>query len=245
MQDFLSDENVNLTFFYGNGSEPTIPDAGSVSYTVLDHSGNPLVALTDVPITTDGSTIRSLIVIPAIYNSVDLSKEFERRTVIVRYTSQGLSKLNRIVYRLVPMVHYTTTVDSVRAFLGVNDGELGDKDIDLFGAYLFVRDAFNDPITLDAALVSGGRLEIAANDAIAMRAAVDVIPSLQTRIAQSEKNGPMGFDRVKIKDFSGLMEAALVRYADAVNLISGVDSIGSDVTLIVVTQDVDPITAGT
>lgn len=244
MQDFLGGETVNLSFKYGDGHEPRIPTVGSVTYTVLNHSGNPITGLVDLPVTTDVATFQSTIVIPAENNEIVFGKNFERRTVLVRYTSNGHNYSQRIGYRLTPFLNHTVTPDTVRSFLGVNKNELEDKDIDLYSAYLYVSEAFDDPVTLADALSSGDRLEIYANDAIAMRAAIDLIPSLQNRIVQSEKDGVRGYDRIKIKDFGDLMATAIDRYNNAVGVIGELDLLGGEYTLIQITQDTDPITAG-
>lgn len=244
MQDFLSDADVNLTFRYGFGHEPQIPDANSVVYSVLDHSGTPIPGQINIPVVTGPAEFQSNITVPAIYNTITGVKQFERRTIFLNYTYQGMTKGQTFSYRLIPFVNYSVTAQTVRAFLGIEEKELPDKDVDLFASYLFVNEAFSDPLTLDTALASGTRFEIAANDAIAMRAAIDIIPSLQNRVAQAEKNGVMGFDRIKITNFAELLAAAVNRYNAAVNLIGLIDVNALDYTLVTVTQDVDPITAG-
>jgi hypothetical protein len=243
MQDFLSGETINLSFRYGEGDEPIIPDIGSVTYTVFDHSGSAIAGLENVPITTGASTFQSTIEIPAIHNTIDPTKNFERRTVVVRYQKNSLYYYQRVVFRIIPFLAYTITAENVRTFLGVNKHELPDSDIDLFASYLFVREAFTDPSDLTDALLSGTQSELLANEAIVMRAAIDIIPSLQNRVAQSEKDGVRGFDRIKIKDFSELLAEAYRRYNGAIALI-GSNTIALDYTLLVTTQDADPITGG-
>lgn len=244
MQDFLGGEVVNLTFRYGEGHEPLIPDSGTVTYTVLNHLGTPISGLQNIPITTGPGTFQSTVSIPALDNSIDPSKEFERRTVFLNYQVGGAPFYQKVSYRLIPSHAYTVSPAYIRAFLGVNKNELPDEDIDLFAAYLFVREAFDDVSLFTDALSSGNRTELVANDAIAMRAAIDVIPSLQNRVAQSEKNGVMGFDRIKITDYSALLAEAYRRYNEAIGLI-GLADISVDHILIVTTTDTDPITAGT
>lgn len=244
MQDFLSGEIVNLTFRYGEGSEPTIPDVGTVTYTVLDHSGNAIAGLTNVSVTTSSSTFQSTIAVPAINNTIDPSKSFERRTVFVRYQKSGEYFYQRVGYRLIPFLAYTATPEHVRAFLGVNKNELPDSDIDLFASYLFVSEAFTDPNLFTDALLAGDNTELIANEALVMRAAIDIIPSLQNRVAQSEKDGVRGFDRIKITDYSALLAEAYRRYNAAIGVI-GSNVVALDYTLLITTQDTDPVTGGT
>lgn len=243
MQDFLSGETVNITFRYGDGHEPKVPTVGSVTYTVLDHSGTAIAGLENVPVTTSASTFQSTITIPSLYNTVAPTKLFERRTIFLRFQSNGQSHYQKLAYRLLPTFPYTVNPADIRRFLGVNETELPDEDVDLFSAYLFVRETFTDPTDLDDLLLSGDLNEVRANEAIAMRAAIDIIPSLQNRVAQKETNGVMGFDRIKITDYTALLAEAYRRYNDALLLI-GVLTPATDFTLITVTQDTDPVTAG-
>jgi len=244
LQDFLSGETVHLNVTYGDGHEPVIPDVGTVLYTVLDHSGNPISGLQNIIVSTTPSTFQSTITIDPSVNVIDPSKAFERRTVFLRYQSGGKTHYQKVMYGVIPTLPFTASPSDVRKFLGVNKSELPDGDIDIFASYLFVRETFSDPLDLDDALFSGDTLELLANEAIIMRAAIDIIPSLQMRVAQSEKDGPIGFDRIKIKDFSGLLAEAYRRYNDALGVV-GSNTVAVDYTLITVTQDVDPVTAGT
>lgn len=241
MQDFLSDSAVSVTFRYGDDKQPSIPDATTAKYSVYDHSGQVISALQDIPITTGPSTFQSTISIAAIYNEIDTLRSFERRTVLISWKTGGTSYSKTIRYRLLPMALHTVTPEAVRAFIGINPNELPDGDIDLYGAYLLTT-ADVDQVVLDEALTSGTINEMYANDAITMQAVLAVIPSLQARVAQSEKNGIMGYDRLKIVDFSALFAAAMARYQTALGIILDEDATLGDFTLIVVTQDADPFT---
>lgn len=246
MQDFLSGEAVSIRFTYGSGHEPVIPDVGSVTYTLLSAAGTPVAGVENIPITTDSATFSSRIDVPSLYNVIPMTKTFDRRSIIIRFAVNGVTDWQRINYRLIPSLPYTVTAATVRAFLGVNKTELPDEDIDLFSAYVYVQEAVSDPSLLTAALSSGDKLELLANDVIAMRAAIDIIPSLQNRVTQAEKNGVMGFDRIKIKDFSALLADAYSRYYAGLELVGMVDeTAGIPVTLLITTTDTDPVTAGT
>jgi len=245
MQDFLAGEDIQLSFVFGTGAEPVIPDVGSVTYTLLGPAGNPIDGMQNVPITTDAATFSTRVSVPASYNEIGVNKAFDRRSLLVRWTKGGVSDWMRLNYRIIPNFPFTVTPAAVRAFLGVNKGELPDEEIDLFSAYIYVQEAVSDPIILSNALSSGDRVELLANDIIAMRAAIDLIPSLQNRVAQSEKNGVMGFDRIKIKDYSGLLADAYARYYAGLGLIDTGVSSPANYILLVTTTDTDPITAGT
>lgn len=241
MKSFLSGKDVNLTFRYGNDQTPVIPTQTTVSYTVLDHSGDSISGLEDVPVTTGPADFQSTITIPAVNNTIDLLKDFERRTVLIEFESNGKSFTQTESYRLLSLPKYTATPADVRSFLGVNEEELPDEDVDMYAAYLLAAEDFT-PVVLDAALQSGTINEVYANDCIAMQAVFSVIQSLKNRVAQSEKNGIMGFDRPTIKDFSDLLAAAWMRYNRGRGILLDLIGTEADVTLIVVTQDADPVT---
>lgn len=239
MKDYLSDRDVNLTFRYGDPKQPRIPTQTTVTYTVLDHSGIPL--LSDVPLVTGPAEFESTITVPAVSNTIGVGKLFERRTVIVSYQSSVKSYTEQLTYRLVPVKNYYVTARDVRGFMGVNENELPDSDVDMFAAYIATANDFTK-VTLDTALQSGTINEVYANDCITMQAVFAVVQSLKNRVAQSEKNGLMGFDRPTIKDFSEILAAAWMRYNLGRGILLGLVDTEVDVTLVVVTQDADPVT---
>ncbi len=241
MQEFLSGGDVTLSFNYGDSKEPTIPDVGSVTYTLLNHSGVPITGLTNVPVTTTNTTFKSSVSIPAINNTIDTLKIFERRVLVIYYQKNSQHYTQYIQYRLVPYANYSVTPNDVRQFIGVNKNELEDEDIDIFNSFVRVQTVLGSTL-LSNALSSGTTLELAANDAILMTAVIDIIPSLQNRVAQSEKNGIMGFSRIKITDYEALLNEARNRYVLATGLLLDVDTGLIDFTLIVTTQDTDVIT---
>lgn len=241
MRDFLSGTDVAITFRYGDAQQPTIPTVGSVTYTVLDHYGVPITGLVDLPVTTGATTFESTIIVPDTYNDVEVGKNFSRRSVVVSYEAAGAPRSQTVQYRLTPTIPYTVTIDSVRSFIGIEAKDLPDSEIDLYQAYLLTANDFTAAV-LDSALTSGTLLEVYANDCVRMQAVFGVIQSLKNRIAQSEKNGIMGFDRPKIVDFSEIYEAARLRYNNGLLALLDINLSATDFTLIVTTQDADPVT---
>lgn len=239
MLDFLTGREARINVKYLDGTNPVIPTVGTATYTVYDSTGTVITGYNALSIATDVTTWQSTIVIPSGVNTIPSPQQFERRIVIVTFQSNGSSYQTRIDYRVIPFVPYTVTAENVRSFVGLEKKELPDSDVDLFVAYLRAKKDIG--ANLDIALENGTLSEVRANEAIAMQAVFELIPSLQQRVAQREENGLIGFDRIKIKDFSAIISAAYTKYYDIVDELLGI-TVGATYTLITVTQDADPVT---
>lgn len=241
MREFVAGAEAHLNVEFGTAAAPVIPDAGTVKFTVLNHVGDAIPDLTEQLVTTDLTSWAASITVPATHNAIEPGRSFERRMVTVHYQVNG-RRFDRVVgYRLTPRLHHSVTGQEIRSFLGVNEHELGDEDLDLFAAYMKVEAEITAPV-LQAALTSGTSRELAANTMIRMQAVIAILPSLKTRVAQSETNGPIGFTRSNIRDFRAVQGTANELYLAARDEITGTDSTQASLTLVLVTQDADPIT---
>jgi len=241
MQDFVAGEDIELPVSLIVGGQPVIPDEDSVKFTLRDHSGAVIDGMSNIPVSTGSADYRFMIEIPAEYNTLSAGKRFERRTINLSYTHNGIARGLRLHYRLIPYLNHSVTPAQVRSFLGVNETELPDDEINLVDAYFVVEEQVGQTI-LEESLTSGTTSEIAANTLVRMRAVLDVIPSLKQRVAQEERSGQKSFSRPLIHDFDALREEAEKRYQVALNTFS--TGIELPLNLVVTTQDVDPITAG-
>jgi len=241
MREFVAGADAHINVEFGTAAAPVIPDTGTVNFTVLNHAGTTIVDLIEEMVTTDLTSWATNITVPAANNTIENGRSFERRMVLVNYQVGGRRFDKVVSYRLTPRLHHSVTGQEVRSFLGVNEGELGDADLDLFAAYLKVQTELTAPV-LEAALISGTVRELAANTMIRMQAVIAIIPSLKTRIAQSETNGPMGFTRAIIRDFAAVQAVATELYLAARDEVTETDSAAASLTLVLVTQDADPIT---
>jgi len=241
MKDFIAGEDIRFPVSFMVGGQPALPDEGTVTYSLRDHEGNPIAALTDVPVVTTPTTHYVELDIPGEHNTLTPGKRFERRIVFVKFKSNGISRGIRDTYRLIPFLNHSVTPAQVRSFLGVNDTELPDEDIDLTEAYFAVEDQLGSD-TLSNHLVSGTTQELAANMMIRMRAVLNIIPSLKQRVAQEESSGQKSFLRPVIRDFDALRVEAEKRYLAASEELSSGQMLS--LNLVVVTQDTDPITQG-
>lgn len=241
MQDFIAGDVVKLLVSLVVGGQPSIPDQGSVKYTLRDHSGAAIEGMVEIPVETGPAAFQFTIEIPAEHNTLAPGKRFERRLVHLTYTQSGVARGQRLQYRLIPFLNYSVTPNEVRSFLGVNASELPDEDINLLDAY-FAVEAQVGQNALEDYLSSGTTSELAANTMIRMRAVLDLIPSLKQRIAQQESSGQKAFTRPAIRDFDALRQEAEKRYQSALDSFS--TGIEVSLALVVATQDIDPITAG-
>jgi len=237
--DYISGTDVWFSHLFIHDGEPFIPDVGSVKYTVLDHAGAPIAGLADVAVTTDVTTFQIGFTIPAVNNTVAAGKRFERRTVLIQYLRAGAANRTVKAYRLVPILNHSVEPQHVRSFIGLQQKELPDAEIDLLAAYLYVEKDFTSA-SLDALLASGTTQELAANECIKLRAVLAVLPSVKQRMAQKETNGVIGFERPTVVNFDDVERIANERYAAArVEALNLTDTV---VSFILTTTDADPIT---
>jgi hypothetical protein len=237
--DIIGGTPSALTIPFMVGDRPVAPDLGSVTYTVRNQAGAAMPGLEDIPYVTTSATYQMTVLVPSSAHQIDPTRSFERRTVVVKFTVQGQEvQLNR-AYRVVPEPVHTTTGQQVRAFIGIEEHELPDSDIDIFSAFLTVeREIGADELA--AALVSGTTAELAANTLICMRAVLDVLPSAKQRMAQSEKNGVKEFSRVDLKELDKLKIEAEKRYQEAIDQVVTKNEVTPSFFL--VTSNTDAIT---
>lgn len=214
-----------------------VPDIGSVTYTVRDGAGQPITGLIDVAVTTDDATTSIEITVLAAKNAI--TADIEQRTVTVKFVSGGAGRRIQIIYKLTDWLNMSATPGDVRSVIGCNGSELADQDIDLVLAY-FQSDALLGGTILADELAGGGLASLNANRIIILRAALQVIPSLQLRIAQSETNGVVKYNRIAKLDFAALQAALAGQLADLIADLTGIPvSVGS---LFILSSGLDPIT---
>ncbi|WP_189348028.1 hypothetical protein, partial [Mesorhizobium sp. M2D.F.Ca.ET.232.01.1.1] len=150
-----------------------------------------------------------------------ITTAFSRRVVRITAERGGIPFDAVTMYRLTPQILYTVTPKDVRGFLGVNEGELPDEDVDLAGAYLNLEFSIGRD-KLAAALTSGEEAELRANEAVLYSTVLELIPSLANRVAQEETDGALSFKRNARKDFSDLKKSAEDRLSAALAAINPV-----------------------
>jgi len=233
MLTYLADSIATVLVLFRQQASPVIPT--SASYTLYDTAG--VALLSDQTITVGPTTTQAAIAVAAQYNGI--ATDFEKRTLLVKYVYSGRTYYERVVYQLTKWLNHSVSFDQIRNLLGVNVHELKDDDIDLTRAYFEIQTLITAAV-LEPALVAGDIREINANIAIACQAALNVLPSLKTRIAQQESDGPRGFSRPMIRDFSDLEASLRSQQAAALDLATG--RLVSSPVFVVLTTPIDPVT---
>lgn len=233
--DILAGAPAALTIPFIIGTQPVAPDPGSVTYTLRDQTNTPMVGWTDVPYSGTGYEMKVLISSQA--HRISGARRFERRTLVVTFKTGGEEMQITRTYRVIPEQLHDTTAADVRAFIGIEEHELPDDDIDLLAALLVVEKELT-PAVLNRALVSGTTDELAANTLIKMRAVLDVLPSAKQRMAQSETNGVKQFSRVDLKELDKLKFEAERRYQDAFDELVIVNETNVSIFLVATGADV-------
>ena len=192
-----------------------IPDEGTVTYTVYDSSGEAYADLTNQS-GPDGSSVGS-IEVPASKNTLEGDVGF--RWVIVRWKKEGLSYQDTYHYALIPFAPVAVTPERVRSLLGVNETEVLDSEVDAIEAYLSLNE------TLRTALSFGGRTTWIVNEILARRVALNLMPTLQLRVAAVLKTQNSEFQRLRAIDFRKL-EASLMSDIDTLEAeVTGIASV--------------------
>lgn len=216
--------------------EPFIPEEDSVTYVLRDNDGS----VADSGALSPGATdVQVAVTTDAADNALAVDKRFEKRTLIVKATANGLPWETRVIYRLSAWLNTTVTPSDVRGYLGAEIPELPDSAIDLWEAYMAVETAVTKT-TLDAALVAGTAVERAANKAILARAVLDIIPSLAARLLQSHTDGTIKAERAKM-DLKLLADKARGDLSGAIDTLTN-RSVTAYPMLVFATPDVDVIT---
>jgi hypothetical protein len=214
---------------------PAQPDDGTVTATVRDQSGAVLAGLDHKPITVPGTT--ASILVPAGANAI--AGDTESRFVTLSYIASGQSRQQQASYALYPFLPIEASADAVRGLLGVSRDELPDDDIELVPAYYDLKadngDAFANAFT------ATDRKRQQANRALALRAALDALPSLQLRVFQARQYENATFTRFQAVDFAQLRDDLTAQLKLALNGVASNTTITYP-TLFVVSIPTDPVT---
>lgn len=217
MKNVLVDEPVSLTFSIVEDGEFATPDPDSMTYSLRDNAGERVVGQTDVPVSVSENQTSVTVEIDGVQNSK--AKDFEFRTVELKYKINGESRSVRRSYRVIDYLPYQTSINDVRNFLGLAQHELNEDDVDLVAVYYEVMDDV-DAAIFTQALIAGGITTLRANDAIMAKACLKVIPSLQLRALQSEKGMDNSASRFQSINWDRLHVRAETLYADMIRQIS-------------------------
>lgn len=168
------DHLVSLPF-KNNDREFVIPSAATFSLKAADGT-----AIRSGSLTT-GATQTTLVVL-ASETSVASDDLYKVLILSIQYIVDGEPFQRFMTLGFVPFTPIIFGPDEVRAELGVRPEELSDAEIDLFMAYTALFDEYGDRFR--TVCLTGS---IDAGMAIVLKAALDIVPSMTTRIMQSVK----------------------------------------------------------
>ena len=237
MQSFIAGTDLAIRVLFEVGGEPVVPDLASVFYTIRDNVGAALAGHTDVAVVTTADTGEISVSAPANINGKALT--FENRTISVKFKISGQTHFIDKAYRLVDRINMTVDAGSCRSLLGLAPNELPDEDLDLHMAYILTADNIGKAV-LDAALIAGTSITHAANRAIACRAILEVISSLQLRALAQEKSQTASMSRLTKLDFNKIETWITQLYAKARLTVNGETQGG--LPLLALVTPTDPIT---
>lgn len=215
------------------------PDNGTVTYTIADNTGADMGSYTDVAVSVTAGKTSVPITTPQAANTVASGKDFEFRTLTLRYEVDGIVHYDAYHYRVVAKQPFAAHPKDVRTYLGVSAAELADDEIDLYAAYLTVADRVGSS-DFDTALQGGNLKAFQANKAVVYQAAKVLASSMPMRIAQAQQSDGSSFKRYDNVDWS-LMERRASR--DLGEAIAGITGETVDpLPLLTTTSSTDPIT---
>ena len=236
MITFLENTNVTVIVPFQRDSEPFVPDASGLTWTLRGQDGTPVTGYIAVALT---GVVNSYVAItvPSGANDIEGAQRFSKRFVVVSGTVGQKPFSVTIPYRLSPWLNMTAGPVSVRTFIGLDDEELPDSLIDITSAYFLVADRIGDA-ALATALRSGLQAEQSANAAITAQCVLNLLTSVPTLLVKKETDGNVGFERFPI-DLDLLRRRAEAVLAGAVDVVS---SRTGGYTMMTIITPTDPVT---
>lgn len=237
--DVLSGQGCTVNATFVVDGTPFIPDAGSVYWTLRGNDGNTVLPYVDVAISVPTASTSVKVSIPSSVNNLAGGRRVENRTVVVVATRNGSAWLGRFPYRVTTWFNTQATADQVRACLGVEAHELPDSNVDLVKAYFFVEAKIGSS-TLTSALASGDLTTIQVNDLLVRVAALQALPSLALKLAESETDGAHAFKRLASVDLEKVRARLEAEIGDLLEVMAP----ATDATPVIfmLSTQADPIT---
>lgn len=226
---FSGDDHTVLIDYIVDG-EHVIPTSASV--TVRDHVGNPLISNSVLDVTSTQVSFE----VSGANNTLVGSNVVESRFLNVYFLYEGRQYRRDLSYRITEFVPLSVTAEDVRSEIGVDQSELADHEVDLLRAYhQLVTDygsAFSDSLTV------GTSLFMEANEAVVLRAAINLIPSLNLRVGVQISAEENKFQRMSEFDPDHIQNVLASRLAAIMDLITGEDATTVDPLTLVTPTDV-------
>lgn len=217
---FPADNDITLSFDYLQDGQLVVP--ASASYVVRDHSG----ATIDSGALPAAATSES-VTVSAANNALSNGALIENRFLTVLFVVSGGTYHFQKSYSLHGFIPMTVSPQDTRRELGLDTSELPDADVDLVSAYFHLEDLHGTSFT-DAFTDTDIQCR-AANQAVAVQAALNLIPSLQLRAAKAVRSEDSEFHRVSKLDFESLRHDLNLKAADLLATAKGVTTVTPDI----------------
>ncbi|AJD82907.1 hypothetical protein PJWF_00013 [Achromobacter phage JWF] len=218
---------------------PAQADNGEIQWSMRDQAGNVVGA----PQRT-GSATGTTGVLELTDSDMTLTagNETEARYASVRFQVEGVQQEQRLTFGVAPFLPIEADARLVRTILGLSGEELASDEVDVVTAFYTLKETYGN--NLLAALSSGKvKLRNSVNRAVALKAAIQLIPSLQLRTYQTTQNENSMFTRFRAIDWDRLLadlEAQLAESLADAGLTGDVTE--SYPVIFLVSQPQDPVT---
>jgi len=233
----LEDTDVTIHVDFMLRGVPVEPTPGSVVYTLRDNSGLPIAGHTAINLPGQSGTGVDIAILAAANGNANTGG-FETRFLLVSYDFEGSTYVERSSYRICAFLPTTVTPSDIRTLLGLMDEELEDHEVDVHSAYFRLLPRVP---ALGTDLTGSGSLE--ANEALAIQAALQLLPGLPARYSQSWDSADASVSRSSKLDYNELGAQLNARLDTLVDTLTA-DTPGTVTapTLFVVSQPTDPLT---
>lgn len=223
---FVSGTDVSLGIDFLVDGQFVVPD--TASYALRSYDG---AALTSGALTATSTS--EVLTIPLVWNALTGANLFETRFVFVSFMIGTKTHQMNLGYTLSDFVPTTATADKVRAEIGLDYVELSDADIGVNEAYFQIV----EQITI-APFLSAGNKAVAANVAVAVRAALNVSESFDLRTAINRRAEDNLMSRKASLDFDQITSRLRAKLAALLTTAKGESAVSSTIFLLTTPTDV-------
>lgn len=212
----------------------------SATITVQKNDGTVVGSIEDTALTIPVGATSSLFTISGANNTATLN--YEVRYVNVEFVYNSKTYYINDFYTLRTSLLLPITKEEVRNFVGMDESELSDEQIDLFSAY----DELKADVTeanIDTLLSSGSSLIPSIKTALKAKAAINGLTMIETLLFQSKQADNTLFKRFSDVDFNSMLARLTSQYNAAVSALNGVvEGEAVSVTPFLISTGTDPVT---
>ena len=231
---FLAGSDVTFPIEYLLDGVPVVPD--SAAYVLRGHTGVQISSGT-MPAMLNNEPL----VILAAQNAIANGELFENRFLTISFLHENATHQMQRRYQIHSFFPITGTTEGVRAELGLDTSELPDRDADLISAYIQLAAEYG--VNFTAAVVATGVVNLAANQAVVVKAALNVADSLALRVGQTTRSEDHLFTRFANLDFEVLKNNLQAKLARLMNTATAtVVSLTDGVTIFALSNPTDAVT---